>query len=74
MPNINNDTPLVPYIIAESIVQDKNAVEYLVKKSERIYDNSQHFRKMINDKKSDCREVLRMFMNHWLLAYNNKTN
>lgn len=74
MPNIHNDTPLVPYLIAESIVQDRNAVTYLVKKSERIYECSLHFRTLISDKKSDCREVLRMFMNHWLQGFNLKNH
>lgn len=69
-PKTIHQTSLVPYLIAESIVgNDEKAVTYLSKRAERIYENSLHFRNLINDTKRDCRETLRVYMQHWLMAY-----
>jgi hypothetical protein len=66
-----NKTALVPYLIAEQVAgrENEKKVNYLISRSERQYKNSPHFRQQINDNRKDCREVLAMFMRHWLQAY-----
>lgn len=73
--NINTDTPLVPYLIAEKVMDRKVKIEVynrigslLVERAERHYADSEHFRKQINNPRKDCRKVLAMFMDHWLQA------
>lgn len=72
-PRIYTETPLIPYIIAEQVAgRNEEAVTYLEKKAERIYENNGHFREQLNKKGYDQRETLKMFMAHWLLAFNDK--
>lgn len=44
----------------------------LVEKAERIYANSDFFRKQLNDKRKDMRYTLEMFMEHWALGILNR--
>jgi len=69
--NSIHNTPVVPYLIAEQVAgaENENAVTYLVKRSERHYENSLHFRSQIDNPHKDCREILKAFMGHWLMAY-----
>ena len=71
--NINN-TALVPYIIADKVAvnlleNDFESKEMLslklVEKAERIYSENENFRSQINSNKTDCRQVLEMFMENW---------
>ena len=66
-----NNTSLVPYLIAEQIVgrENEDAVNYLEHKAITHYEKSAHFRKSLNNPKKDEREVLAMFMHHWLQAF-----
>jgi len=70
MHSIHN-TAVVPYLIAEKVAgaENENAVTYLTKRAERHYEGSMHFREQLNNPLKDCREVLRAFMEHWLMAY-----
>lgn len=67
-----HNTEVVPYLIAEQVAGANNtdAVTYLVERSERHYENNQHFRKLINNKRKDSRVTLSNFMAHWLQAFN----
>lgn len=51
-----------PYQVIEIINQ---VGPVLIKKAETIYKNSEHFRKLMNDRRKDARMTLGMFMEHW---------
>ena len=63
-----NDAMTVPQV--QNLV-DKYSPE-LVQKAETLYKKSDHFRKLINDKRKDMRYTLEMFMEHWADAILNR--
>lgn len=75
MKTISDLTPLIPEIIAETVVkslpsiysEEKESAEYLVNKAEAIFKNNQTFRRRLKGSKG--REYLYVFMVHWLKGY-----
>ena len=66
-----NQTELIPYIIAEKALNElkihitDEKVDYLVSKSESLYNTNTHFRGTILDQSEDSRQTLFNFMRHW---------
>lgn len=66
-----NQTELVPYIIAEKALNElkipitDDKVDYLVSKSESLFNTNTHFRSSILDQSKDSRQTLFNFMQHW---------
>lgn len=64
--NLDNDTPLVPEIIADSVTQDKDLSALICERLRWHYANTPSFRKKLRGAK--CREFAKSFLDHWTAA------
>lgn len=77
-PGIEHDTLLMPWLIADSVVQECSAwlgvdlpdecSDWLDARAERLYANRRHFFQLIRRGGTQARSRLFMFMRHWLAA------
>ena len=77
-PGIEHDTLLMPWLTAESVVNEcgawlgvglpDDASEWLDARAERLYANRRHFFRLIRGGSTRARGRLFMFMRHWLAS------
>ena len=65
---IDQDTPILPWLIAEQLGANQDEVEYLCNRAHRHYNQSKTFRKAIRAGGNNGRDKLIVFMDHWLQA------
>lgn len=65
--DIDNDTPLIPEMIAEFVTKDTNLIKYLVSRARHHFSTNENFRK--NCKRKNSRVYLHAFMVHWLKGH-----
>jgi hypothetical protein len=80
MKTIEEDTPLIPSIIAENVVAEVgDLIHYLnptdpagarlVRRAEHLYQVNPEFAKKLRRRGNGGRDTLYAFMRHWLAAY-----
>jgi hypothetical protein len=84
MRTIEQDTPILPFIVAESVIGKAEqltnksipvaAVDYLVERAEQVYRHNKTFAKKIRASGNAGRDHLYVFMEHWLAAYLKKND
>jgi hypothetical protein len=75
-PGIERDTELMPWLIADSVLQEAGWYlgvdlpaewsDWLDGRAERVYVRHAHFRSMIRGRGNSGRDVLYRFFRHWL--------
>jgi hypothetical protein len=82
--SIENDTPILPFIVAAKPVaewaefleehgvtpwlSEAEAIDYLAAKAEAIYAENPSFAKLIRSRGNKGRDSLAAFMRHWIAA------
>lgn len=84
MLSIENDTPIMPCVVADSVVEHveahfgialgRSASDRLVEHQAALYTNSATWRKKMRAKGDKGRDTLYAFMLHWLAADIEKTH
>ena len=64
---IETDPQLTKLDIEHAFKVVQQLTKVLETKAEQRYKHNSNFRMLINDSNKDCREVLKMFMQHWTL-------
>ena len=64
--SLDAETPLIPEMVAETITQDAEEIEYVCHRARIHYVKDLRFRRKMRCK--SCREWLIAFMDHWIGA------
>ncbi len=82
---IESDTPILPYAVADSVIEEielvtgqeihdrRRLAEQLGEEAERIYQLNDHFRRQIRAKGNAGRDQLYIWMRHWLASHLHKS-
>jgi hypothetical protein len=77
--SIETDTPILPYVIAENVKREleqyfqmefgEACEDHLVNRAETVYSNNKDFAKKICSKGNTGRDMLYVFMRHWMARW-----
>lgn len=69
--SIEDDTPIIPMALAQSVTNDIGFARHLVARADIVYAHNERFRKKVRGRNG--LDYLETFMRHWLMALQNGT-